>query len=282
MGDLNGEVDERPLAPVVIDRPFWMGACEVTNEQYNLFDSGHNSGRFTKRFQGPDGPGLSLTGSKQPVVRVSWEQAMDFCRWLSQKTGMNITLPTEAQWEYACRAGSQTALSYGGVNVDFSAWANVADKALSVKPGPTGGLESNITAHHGKGIFLSAVYGGNVICDVRYNDRIVTTAKVGSFQPNAWDLYDMHGNAAEWTRTTYKPYPYNMDDGREDADEVDRKVVRGGSWCDRPKRCRSAFRLSYPGWQRVHNVGFRVVCEIEAEKQDSILAMDIKDELTEK
>jgi formylglycine-generating enzyme required for sulfatase activity len=282
LGDLNGEADERPLDRAVIDKPFWMGVCEVTNEQYHRFEPDHDSGRFTKRFQGPDGPGLSLTGPKQPVLRVSWQQAMDFCLWLSQKTGAKFALPTEAQWEYACRAGSQTPLSYGVVDADFSLWANVADRALSLRPGPTGGLESNITAHHGKGIFMSVVYGGNILCDERYNDRAVATANVGSYKSNAWGLYDMHGNVAEWTRTTYKPYPYNPEDGRDQLDESGRKAVRGGSWRDRPKRCRSAFRLSFPRWQRVHNVGFRVICEIETEEQNSILAQDVELEMKEK
>ncbi len=267
MGDLNGEVDERPLARVSIRRDFWIGACEVTNEQYGRFDPAHDSGRFTKRYQGPDGPGLSLTGARQPVVRVSWERAMAFCRWLSQETGMKFTLPTEAQWEYACRAGSQTPLSYGDVDADFSAWANVADKALSVRPGSTGGLESNINAHFGKGILESAVYGGNppVADEIRFDDGAIATANVGSYKPNAWGLYDMHGNVCEWTRTTYKPYPYEADDpppADNNPAEPGRKVVRGGSWCDRPKRCRSAFRLNYPRWRRVYNVGFRVVCEM--------------------
>jgi formylglycine-generating enzyme required for sulfatase activity len=243
-----------------------MGICEITNEQYRLFDPGHDSGYFTKRYQGPDGPGLSLTGSNQPVVRVSWEQALDFCRWLSQKTGLKFTLPTEAQWEYACRAGSQTALSYGQVETDFTRWANVADKSLSVRPDTTGGLESNITAHFGKGILESAVYGGNILCDIRFDDGTIATADVGSYKPNGWGLYDMHGNVCEWTRTTYKPYPYKAD-GRNYLTETGRKVVRGGSWCDRPKRCRSAFRLSYPTWQRVYNVGFRVVCESQTTEQ---------------
>jgi len=272
MGDSNGQADERPPSLVSISRDFWMGVCEVTNEQYRLFDPDHKSGYFTKRFQGPDGPGLSLAGPNQPVVRVSWEQALAFCRWLSAKSGLKFTLPTEAQWEYACRAGSQEAFSYGNVDTDFSRFANVADKSLSVRPAPTGGLESNITAHFGKGILESAVYGGNVLCDIRFDDGSVATANVGSYRPNAWGLYDMHGNACEWTRTTYRPYPYNPDDGRDYPSEAGlsrlgraktgRKVVRGGSWCDRPKRCRSAFRLSYPTWQRVHNVGFRVVCEM--------------------
>lgn len=263
MGEANGRPDERPLAPVSISRHFWMGACEITNEQYHRFDPDHNSGYFTKRFQGPDGPGLSLAGQNQPVVRVSWSRAMDFCKWLSKRTGQEFRLPTEAQWEYACRAGSQTPLYYGSETVDFSKWANVADKALSVRPGTTGGLESNITAHFGKGILLSAVYGGNIICDINFNDGAISTANVGGYKPNAWGLFDMHGNACEWTRSTYKPYPYKTDDGRNDTDITDtiRKTVRGGSWCDRPERCRSAFRLSYPAWQRVHNAGFRVVLE---------------------
>ncbi|MHC4172954.1 MAG: SUMF1/EgtB/PvdO family nonheme iron enzyme [Planctomycetota bacterium] len=275
MGDANGQADERPPARVSFSRDFWMGACEVTNEQYHRFDPDFDSGYFTKRFRGPDGPGLSLAGANQPVVRVSWQHALDFCRWLSQKTGMKFTLPTEAQWEYACRAGSQAPLSYGAEAGFFSTWANVADKSLSVRPGPTGGLESNITAHFGKGILESAVYGGNVLCDVRFDDGAVATANVGSYRPNAWGLYDMHGNACEWTRTTYKPYPYKTNDGRDYPDNAGRKVVRGGSWYDHPKRCRSAFRLSYPAWQRVHNVGFRVVCEIETPKQK--YAVSIKD-----
>ncbi len=270
MGDLNGSPDERPLSKVSIRRDFWMGTCEVTNAQYHRFDPDHDSGLFTKRFQGPDGPGLSLAEPDQPVVRVSWERAIAFCRWLSRQTRMDFTLPTEAQWEYACRGGRQSALSYGEVDADFSGFANVADKKLSVPPGTTGGLESNIVAHFGKGILESAVYGGNVLCDTRFDDGAIATASVGSYQPNAWNLYDMHGNAAEWTRTTYETYPYK-NDGRDNVAETSRKVVRGGSWCDRPKRCRSAFRLSYPAWQRVHNVGFRVVCEIERHERDQIV-----------
>jgi len=261
MGSSDGDVDERPPSCVSVRRNFWMGAFEVTNEQYHRFDHDHNSGYFTKRYQGPDGPGLSLGGRSKPVVRVSWEQAFAFCHWLSQKTGMKFTLPTEAQWEYACRAGSGASLSYGGLEADFSGYANVADKALSVRPGPTGGLESNITAHFGKGIFLSAVYGGNILCEERCHDGAVATANVGSYRPNAWGLYDMHGNVAEWTLSTYEPYPYGNDDGRNAPTSEGRKVVRGGSWYDRPKRCRSAFRLSYPVWQKVYNVGFRMVFE---------------------
>jgi hypothetical protein len=71
----------------------------------------------------------------------------------------------------------------------------------------------------------------------------------------------MHGNVWEWTCSAYLPYPYRTDDGRNDLSNTGRKIVRGGSWYDRPKRCRSAFRLSYPAWQKVYNVGFRIVLE---------------------
>ncbi len=226
-----------------IGRSFWIGACEVTNRQFHAFDASHDSGRFAKRFEGPDGPGLSLRGDERPAVRVSHNQAAAFCRWLTQRTGLAFSLPSEAQWEYACRAGSTTSLWYGSLDDDFSAVANMADKSLSVRPGTTGGLESNITASFGKGIFTSAVHGGNVVCDIRFDDRAIATADVGGYRPNAWGLYDMHGNAAEWTSTVGP-----------------NGVVRGGSWRDRPSRCRSSFRLVYPRWQRVHNVGFRGVC----------------------
>ena len=261
MGSTNGEADEHPLSAVSIKTSFWIGICEVTNEQFRRFDGYHDSRLFTKRYQGPDGPGLSLDGPTQPAVRVAWERAMAFCRWLSQKTGTEYTLPTEAQWEYACRAGSDTAFSFGDVEADFSRHANVADKALSLPPGPTGGLASNVDAHYGRGIFLSAIYGGNIVCNSRYDDGVIATSPIRSYQPSVWGLYDMHGNAAEWTRSDYRRYPYDAGDGRDEVASGGRKVVRGGSWVDRPTRCRSAFRLSYPTWQRVHNVGFRVVCE---------------------
>jgi formylglycine-generating enzyme required for sulfatase activity len=212
-----------------------------------------------------DGPGLSLDGAGSPAVRVSWKQADKFCRRLSKATSMEFSLPTEAQWEYACRAGSSGAFSFGSIDADFSTYANLADESLSRRPNPTGGLQSNITAVGGKGIkgvLLSAVYGGNIICDANFDDRMVAASPVGRYKPNAWGLFDMHGNAAEWTQTIYRPYRSEPDD-RNSPTAVGRRVLRGGSWVDRPKRCRSAFRLAYPSWQRVHNAGFRVVCTIE-------------------
>ena len=251
MGCWDTQPDEAPPAQVAIAEEFWMGSREVTNEQFRRFDAAHDSGRFAKRFNDVNGPGLSLAGAKQPAVRVSWRRAMDFCRWLSAKAGnarLTFTLPTEAEWEYACRAGATTDLSFGDVGADFSAWANLADRRLARRPTPTGGLDSNI------------MVAGDIVCDDRFDDGAVATADVGRYRPNSWGLYDMHGNAAEWTLTTCRPYPYVAGDGRNDASGEGRKVVRGGSWVDRPSRCRSTFRLDYPSWRRVHNVGFRVVC----------------------
>jgi formylglycine-generating enzyme required for sulfatase activity len=198
-----------------------------------------------KRSLDNNGPGIAQNEAQQPAVRVSWQQAMAFCRWLSEETGMQVSLPTEAQWEYACRAGTATPLSYGEVTDDFSPFANMADAAIDRLYTVTGGV----------------VVLQDIPSDTRFDDKAVATAAVGNYRPNTWGLHDMHGNAAEWTRSSYQPYPYREDDGPAATSASDRKVVRGGSFYDRPHRCRSAFRLSYPAWQRVHNVGFRIVGE---------------------
>ena len=97
--------------------------------------------------------------------------------------------------------------------------------------------------------------------DVRFNDGGFLSDGVGKYQPNAFGLIDMHGNVSEWTRSNYKAYPYRVNDGRNNLSLYEDKVVRGGSWRDRPERARSAFRLAYRPYQPVYNVGFRVVCE---------------------
>jgi formylglycine-generating enzyme required for sulfatase activity len=196
---------------------------------------------------------LTLNGDRQPVVRVSWDQAMAFCRWLSARTGLRFSLPTEAQWEWACCAGTNTPLSFGTHGNDFSRWANLADVSFSKglsKDGKqvTGGLEH-------------LVLEGAALSDTRFNDGAIVTAKTGSFQPNAWGLHDLHGNAAEWTGTTYAPSRGQGNDSNVSSQSGDRKIVRGGSFFDPPTRAGSALRLTYPSWQRVFNVGFRVVCE---------------------
>ncbi|MFH1920232.1 MAG: SUMF1/EgtB/PvdO family nonheme iron enzyme [Planctomycetota bacterium] len=251
MGDPDGAADEGPACRVAIDRPFWMSRCEITNAQYARFDPTHDSRLETGDFLQFDHRerGYPVNEPRQPVVRVSWNEATAFCGWLSEKTGRRFTLPSEAQWEYACRAGTATPLWYGTLDDDFSTVGNLSD-----------------VSNHAVDTFGWALPSGAVPpwrpADCRFNDGFRVSAPVGRFAPNPWGLFDMHGNGAEWTRSAYRPYPYHATDGHEAIGAADRMVVRGGSWYDRPKRCRSAFRLAYPPDQLVFDVGFRVICEV--------------------
>ncbi len=245
IGDVNGQADEFPQRVVTMDKPFWISECEITNGQFRRFDPLHDSGYYSKRRDRADGKGLSFDGDEQPAVRLSYEEAMDFCHWLSMRSGSTVTLPTEQQWEYACRAGSVTPLNYGTVDEDFSPWANMADLSFSTGLAINNGRmmpEGGVTQATGGVPHL--VLEGAKLADIRFDDYNRVTAGVGSYKPNHWGLFDMHGNAAEWTLSEY---------------DNDRKVVRGGSFFDRPARSRSSFRLGYPSWQRVFNVGFRIV-----------------------
>jgi formylglycine-generating enzyme required for sulfatase activity len=186
-------------------------------------------------------------------VRVSWNEAIAFCDWLSERTGHRFDLPTEAQWEYACRAGAESPMWYGDVDTDFSRVANLGDAKLSEFA-----LDTYIRVHL---VNNPNQYDDWIPKDARYNDGGFVSTAVGSYQPNAWGLYDVHGNAWEWTRSTLRSYPYKEADGRNKRCQNGKRVVRGGSWYDRPYRCRSGFRLSYFPYQRVFNVGFRPVME---------------------
>jgi formylglycine-generating enzyme required for sulfatase activity len=181
---------------------------------------------------------------------------MAFCDWLSEQTGRRFSLPTEAEWEWACRAGTATPLAWGDVTTDFAPHANLAD-ATTRKLVVTGVDPQPEPDPHPLASYLPA------IMDV--DDGVLHLAAPASYRPNAWGLYDMHGNVAEWTGSQYRPYPYRPDDGREEQNHTSaERVVRGGSWHDRPRRARSAFRLSYRPWQRVFDVGFRVVSPLTA------------------
>ncbi len=239
--------DETQSEAASIENDFWIGAFEISNRQFRMFDSGHDSGYSSKHGQTADIPGLSFDGAAQPVVKVSWEKAMAFCRWLSGQTGLEFSLPTEEQWEYACRAGTDTSLSFGGLNSDFSQFANLADKSM-------GGLKP----FGDKALVWTAVgwsQGKPFVAE--FDDSAVVTTAIGNYEANAWGLYDMHGNAAEWTATAYTPH----ESAATPKTDWDYRVVRGGAWDDRPHRARSASSLGYPSWQRVYNVGFRVVAE---------------------
>ena len=136
-------------------------------------------------------------------------------------------MPTEAQWEYACRAGTDTPLWYGGPETDFSTYANVADGTFHQA---TSALRQQFLIRTTPA--LMSIY--RPAFSDKGNDGAIVTADVGRYQPNPWGLHDMHGNAAEWTRSAYRSYPYRTGDGRDDPAADGSKVVRGGSFHDRP------------------------------------------------
>jgi formylglycine-generating enzyme required for sulfatase activity len=259
MGSDQETPSERPRAGVAIKKAFWMGATEVSVEQFWAFERSHDNGVYDMHYkdQVKRGYYMNLTNNpatacyKYPAIRVSWEKAMAFCEWLSKKTGKKVTLPTEAQWEWACRAGTETPLSFGDFDADFSLFANLAGaerKQLAVSgvnPQPMSNPPPIMDYE---------------LRDPRFNDKVLHLANVGSFKPNAFGLYDMHGNVAEWTRSAYRPYPYK-DDKRNNTMADEKKVVRGGSWNARQIRATSTWRWGYPGWMRPFDVGFRVIIE---------------------
>ena len=165
---------------------------------------------------------------------------MAFCRWLSARTGEHFTLPTEVQWEWACRAGSGTPFNFGEQGADFSRHANLADARLSEFASDPYTVDVPLKN--------PTPFDDWIPKDRRFNDGALITVAPGRYAANAWGLHDMHGNAAEWTRSDYAP-------------GQDRKVVRGGSWRDLPARSTSSSRVGYAPWQQVYNVGLRVISE---------------------
>ena len=252
MGRNDGHRDETPRHIVTIDRGYWMGKFEITNEQYTLFDPSHDSHYESRNGYQFGAHGYKVNGPKQPVVRVSRNDAQAFCRWLSGKSGREFSLPTEVQWEYACRAGTATDFHYGKLGADFTEYANLSDLQTQEFRRATMGAGSR----PGAALDLSLSFADYIPKDTRFNDNGLVSVDVGSYLPNAWGLHDMHGNVSEWTSSAYLAYPLTGDNTGTPRDKC---VVRGGSWRDRPKRCTSSFRLFYRSYQKVFNVGFRVV-----------------------
>ncbi|MSQ96053.1 MAG: formylglycine-generating enzyme family protein [Gemmataceae bacterium] len=247
---------EGPLHPVAI-KPLWLGKCEVTWGEYDLF--WEKKPNEKPPVSGPDKKADAITrpskanhhdidwgygrGKNQPVIALHHHGAMEYCRWLSEKTGKVYRLPTEAEWEWACRAGTKSAFSFG-------------DDAKAL--------------------------GDHAWIEANSNDM---PHPVGTKKPNAWGLHDMHGNVAEWCVDqfyakfygTFPPdrltlLPTKLPDNRRFG-----QVVRGGSWIDASEQCRSAARdQSVIAWQKKDPqipqsiwwnnadwVGFRVVRAIE-------------------
>jgi formylglycine-generating enzyme required for sulfatase activity len=166
---------------------------------------------------------------QRPVELVSWFEAMEFCRRFSRRTGRHYTLPSEAQWEYACRAGSSTPFHFGATIT--SALAN---------------YDGNTTYADGrKGVYREQ------------------TTPVGLFPANPWGLHDMHGNVWEWCldhwHKSYEGAPTDGSAWLNDSDEGSR-LLRGGSWLSLPGYCRSAHRYHGRPDSAVNEGGFRVVC----------------------
>jgi len=210
--------DERPAHRVTLSQAFYVGATEVTVGQFRQSDP-----EFRKDQTGDDA-----------VAAISWEQAAKFCQWLTTKEGRTYRLPTEAEWEYACRAGTTTLFNLGDSLPDgFQPWAG----------------EQSFYERYFKDGVLPKAYRATESADLR----------VARSAPNAWGLYDMHGNAAEWCGDWYGPY-----EAGDQVDPVGRgtgdfRVIRGGSHSTFVRLLRSANRAAWLPQTRNNKTGFRVV-----------------------
>jgi formylglycine-generating enzyme required for sulfatase activity len=232
---------------VTISKPLYMGVYEVTQGQYEkLMGKRREGGKYNPWNYGARFDSAHGGSSDHPMENILWKQAVEFCKRLSdlpkeKRAGRRYRLPTEAEWEYACRAGTSTPFHTGAT--------------LSAK-------EANFNGNY--------PYGG-----AAKGPYLRQTAKVGSYKPNAWGLYDMHGNVAEWCADYYDPNYYKNSPKADPAGPAkgvlstdyndSYRVIRGGCWLDEARACRSAYRFRAMPHDAYQLVGFRVVCDI-AEK----------------
>ncbi|WP_431477167.1 SUMF1/EgtB/PvdO family nonheme iron enzyme [Massilia eburnea] len=215
---------ELPAHWVGIEQSFALGRYPVTVGEWRAFVSA--TGWQSKLDVDWQQPGFAQD-DRHPAVCVSWHDAHLYLQWLSEKTGQDYCLPSEAEWEYACRAGSHTAFSFGDeITPEHANY----DGHFTYNDGP-------------KGI----CHGG--------------TTRVGSYQPNPWGLFDMHGNVWEWTQDTvhdnYLGAPIDGSAWEQGGDKA-RRILRGGAWLYQPRYLRSALRNGYSALLANDVVGFRV------------------------
>jgi predicted Zn finger-like uncharacterized protein len=250
--EIGRDDNEGPQHEVEITKAFYMGAYPVTKGQFAAFvnDAGYQT---EAEKDGKGGHGVNLAtakwevkseyiwrhpgfpqGDDHPVVDVSWNDATAFCAWLSKKEGKTYELPTEAEWEYACRAGTTTRFWCGDADESLKGNANIADASLKEKsPGYT--------------------------LAVPWYDYYAFTSPVGSFKANPWGLYDMNGNVQQWCADGFDPYQEGPIKDPIGKDRGNGRVLRGSSWFNAPGYCRSARRHGYDPAIRFVNHGFRVV-----------------------
>lgn len=260
---------ELPRHTVKISRPFLMGQYEVTLNQFLKFyhDSkykvdaeidGNPSWGFDKqgnlieslRFR-PWDPIAWKIELNHPVIYVTWDDAVAFCDWLSAKEGHIYRLPTEAEWEYACRAGTYHQYSFGDDPEELVKYANSADVSRLNFFYPDS-KDDELRSR-----FLSG------------NDKFVWTAPVGKFLPNKFGLYDMHGNGWEWCFDWFDPNYYEESPSEDPPGPIsgETHVLRGGGFYDAPFHLRCARRHSELPSGRDYGSSFRVVREINDEQE---------------
>ncbi len=263
------EENERPRHRVKITRPFRIGVHEVTVGQFRAFieASGHVTAAEKGKSSGYNGetrtfeydregfhwknPGWEQT-ERHPVLNVNWFDCRAFCRWLSEREKITYRLPTEAEWEYACRAGTTARFVAGDSIEHLKGFANLQDQSLfALRPEFSNSETSS---------FLRK--------PVSWDDAHPFSAPVGSFEANAFGLHDMLGNAAEWCgdwlgADYYANSPEEDPPGATSAEGG--RVVRGGAFLHQPSQCRATWRIG--GTPSYHNyiIGFRVVAEVAPE-----------------
>ncbi len=259
--------DELPQHKVRITKPFYFGKYEVTNGQFKKFvestayktqaeqteQSPKGSGGWgfnaaEQKFEGRNpkynwqNPGFTVTDG-MPVVNVTWNDAVAFCKWLSEKEGQRYRLPTEAEWEYAARAGTKTRYWPGDEANPLAKFANTADADFFAKFPNYYPQNKTLATHDGQ----------------------LYPASVGSYLPNSFGLHDIHGNVWEWTADWYGEDYYAKSSTDDPTGPVTgkQKVRRGGAWHTAPLFTRISFRNYNTLDSRYPNLGFRVVREVE-------------------